>query len=60
MKIMPVDESNESTLLQSRNGGVLVPESPSIGSFMGVRRIADSRHTAFAATIASNPEKISE
>jgi hypothetical protein len=60
MKIMPVDESNESTLLQSRNGGALVPESPSISSFVGVRRIADSRHTASVATMFSKPGKISE
>jgi hypothetical protein len=60
MKIMPVDESNKSTLLQSRNEGALVPKSPPIGTFMSVQRIADSRHTASAATIASNPEKISE
>jgi hypothetical protein len=60
MKIMPIDESNKSTLLQGRNEGALGPKSPPIGSFMGMRRIADSRHTTSAATIASNPEKISE
>ena len=60
MKIMPVDESNKSTSFQGRNEGALGPKSPPIGSFMGVRRIADSRHTTSAATIASNPEKISE